>query len=74
MLRDMLAGEEPLILNREFYASCAFAGSLLFWALTKLQVSGALISGLSMLTVFLLRVAAIKYNWRLPKFSYETDN
>lgn len=74
MLRDVLAGEEPLILNREFYASCAFAGSLLFWALTKLQLSDPLISGISMLTVFLLRVAAIKYNWRLPKFSYDSGN
>ena len=72
-VRDILAGEEPLILNREFYASCAFAGSLLFWALTKLQFSGSLVSGISMLTVFLLRVAAIKYNWRLPKFSYDSE-
>ena len=72
MLRDVLAGEEPLILNREFYASCAFAGSLLFWALTKLQFSESLVSGISMLTVFLLRVAAIKYNWRLPKLSYDS--
>ena len=52
MLRDVLAGEEPLILNREFYASCAFVGSLLFWALTKLQLSGSLVSGVSMITVF----------------------
>ena len=73
MLRDVLAGEEPLILNREFYASCAFAGSLLFWVLIKLHFSDSLTSGISMFTVFLLRTAAIKYNWRLPKFSYDSE-
>jgi uncharacterized membrane protein YeiH len=69
ILRDVMAGEVPLVLVHEFYASCALAGSLLFWLLLNLKMSLFAISGISMLTVFVLRVAAIKYDWRLPKFS-----
>ncbi len=68
IIRDILVNEIPMVLNKEIYATCSFAGCLVFWILS--QFSGIYISAyISMASVFLLRLFAILFKWNLPKFS-----
>ncbi|MGC8805244.1 MAG: trimeric intracellular cation channel family protein [Candidatus Ratteibacteria bacterium] len=68
MIRDILANEVPMVLNKEIYATCSFAGCIVFWACYRICDLN-LTSYLSMATVFVLRILAIRYRWNLPKFS-----
>ncbi|WP_341503200.1 trimeric intracellular cation channel family protein [Gallaecimonas sp. GXIMD4217] len=68
MIRDLLGGAMPLILQREIYATAAIAGAstqvvLLSFGLPSLA---ALWAGLA--TTLLLRLAAIKWHLSLPPF------
>ncbi len=69
MIRDLLTGQIPLILQRDgsLYATCALAGAL-FYVLADGWLSVTLQLTLSALIVFLLRLAAIFANLRLPEF------
>lgn len=69
VLRDVLCNEEPLVFQGTLYATAAWAGALVFigamtWGLDPGQAAmagGALI--------FLLRVAAIRWEIALPRFT-----
>ncbi|MFW1678244.1 trimeric intracellular cation channel family protein [Pontibacter sp. JAM-7] len=69
MIRDILTGQIPLILQRDgsLYATCALAGAL-FYVLADQILEPALQLTLAALIVFLLRLAAIFANLRLPEF------
>lgn len=72
IIRDILAGETPLVLKEEFYASCAIAGSILFWLLWKLNFTSVEQTGsIVVFIVFFLRLIAIKLNWKLPRLSID---
>lgn len=68
LLRDVVANEEPLVLkDGELYATCALAGSLIFF-LVALYGPGrpeAFIAGMS--TAFALRASAIVFGLSLPR-------
>jgi uncharacterized membrane protein YeiH len=68
IIRDILAGESPIILRREIYISAALAGATVFvvlsaWGLTR---EIALASGFA--TGVLIRFAALSWNWSLPRY------
>jgi len=67
MMRDMLSSQIPLVLQKEVYASaCLVGGSLLYLLhLTPLPLPWTLV--FSALSVIVLRLCAIQYNWSLPK-------
>lgn len=68
VLRDVLAGRRPLIMGGEIYATAAIAGATLFSVLVELaDVSEAAAGVAGVLTVFLIRVSAIRRDWRLPR-------
>ncbi|AFV76909.1 trimeric intracellular cation channel family protein [Thermus oshimai] len=66
VLRDVLSGEVPGILYRagDLYASAAFLGALLFYALHGLYPEGALVLGAA--ATFLLRVFGRRLGLSLP--------
>lgn len=69
VFRDVLCGEIPLIFRRsELYVSAALVGCLayLFAKAAGIPIATASLTGVS--SIFLLRVAALKWNWRLPVF------
>ncbi len=68
LIRDLLAGEVPLILRRDLYATAAVAGAGLFALLTTLGISLAVAVWAGMLTALALRLAAIRWHWGLPVF------
>lgn len=69
MIRDILTGQIPLILQRdgELYATCALAGAM-FFILMEPYMSGQVLALVSMMIIFVLRLAAMFANLRLPEF------
>lgn len=63
VLRDVLTNEIPLIFRKEIYASACVAGGLAFLLLRNLNANMEIATGVSMLTVFIIRYLAIRYNW-----------
>jgi len=67
VIRDIFSAQIPLIFQKEAYASICIMGGLFYLLLQSLSISGELVNIATMLFVFVLRVAAIKYHWSLPK-------
>ena len=68
ILRDVLCNEEPLVFQGTLYATVAWGGALLLIGLSEIDFSpssAALISGG---VIFLTRLAAIRWEWGLPRF------
>jgi uncharacterized membrane protein YeiH len=68
VIRDLLAGRQPLIMSGEIYATAAIAGAATFVVLgdglgIEEAVAGIIGGGL----VFGLRIAAMQRDWRLPE-------
>ena len=68
MLRDIICNETPMVFRGTLYATAAWAGGLLYIALTRLQVDSVLSAGIAGLAIFLIRIAAIKWGLALPAF------
>ncbi len=66
MLRDVLAGDVPVVLRREIYALAALLGALLYWFLRHWGVADALAAPTVVVLVTLLRLLAIQYRLGLP--------
>ena len=68
ILRDVFNNDKPLILHKEIYATACFAGALLLLLLTFLGVPEYVSVSVSIITVTLIRIFAVKYEWTLPVF------
>jgi len=68
ILRDLLAMDIPLVLRSEVYASCSLAGGIVFWGLVSAGVPGAAPATCTAV-VFILRLFAIAFRWKLPRFT-----
>jgi len=67
IIRDILTGEVPLILRKEFYATCSIIGGVSFYFLA-LCFPLFFSSMICVFIVFILRTLALKFNWHLPHF------
>lgn len=68
VIRDLLAGQTPLIMRSDIYATAALAGTILFVLLyDTLGTSHWIASAVGMLTIFGLRMAGLRRDWELPK-------
>ena len=67
MIRDVLSTQVPLVLRREVYASACLAGAALLYLLDRLSFPQTWSVVAAALTVTLLRLLAIRYNWSLPR-------
>lgn len=67
IIRDILSGEVPTVLKKEFYASTCLVGGLVIVGLeyTSLTRDTSLIIG--MMVTLIARLCAIKYSLRLPE-------
>lgn len=63
VLRDVLTAEIPLIFRKEIYASACVAGGVVFLILRYFEANMEIATGVSMVTVFIIRYLAIRYNW-----------
>lgn len=69
MVRDILSNEVPLVLRNEVYASACLAGGALFYLLRHTPLPEELTLLITALTVIIIRLLAIRYNWSLPHAS-----
>ncbi|MDG5766055.1 trimeric intracellular cation channel family protein [Balneolales bacterium ANBcel1] len=73
MIRDVLAGEIPLILRREIYASASLCGAVLFAVLHYFQVPGVWAVIPAVMAVLIIRIAALYWNVSLPLLRYPSN-
>lgn len=75
MIRDVLAGEIPLILRREIYATASLCGAIVFVAAGVWMPAPSPVPGIAGVAVALgLRLAAIRWNLSLPVFPASRGN
>ena len=68
MIRDVICNEIPLILSREIYATAAFAASLTYVLVDRLEISDSLSLAAGVIAGLVVRGLAITYHWSLPSF------
>lgn len=69
VLRDILAGQMPLIMRKRVYAVAAAAGALVFYCLCVImRVDKTASTVISIFSTVLIRSLAIHYRWNLPHF------
>jgi uncharacterized membrane protein YeiH len=69
VLRDVLLNNVPLIFQKEFYASASIIGGTIFFLLTYFNLEKNLAYTLGIISVFSIRLLAVRFNWSLPKFN-----
>ena len=67
MIRDVLAGETPLVLKEDFYATATIIGAIIFFAMYRLSLAMTTVTAATFMITLLLRLLAIQYRWQLPK-------
>lgn len=71
VLRDVLCNQLPVVFQRELYASVSLVVCISFLVLQWLNAPPALTTIVSFAIGLSLRLLAIRYQWRLPTFSYQ---
>ncbi|MDR1258846.1 MAG: trimeric intracellular cation channel family protein [Tannerellaceae bacterium] len=66
MMRDILINEEPLIFRKDIYALACVAGGLVYYACTLLTLPSALSQFIAAISVFIIRILAVKYHISVP--------
>lgn len=68
VIRDVLANREPLIFQKEIYATASLAGGICYLVLNHYTEHSVLNAGVCMLVTFLLRVTGVYKGWQLPTY------
>lgn len=67
VFRDVLVSETPYVLKKHIYALASIAGSLLYYVMQIYMGKKIIGTITAMLCVFVIRILATKYRWKLPK-------
>ena len=67
MIRDVICNEIPLALQQEIYITAALAGGILFFIMRSLGIIEWVTEITTMLTIFTIRMLAIRYDWQFPQ-------
>lgn len=73
ILRDIMCNRTPLVLRHELYASVSFIVANVYLLLIYLNVDENITLLVSFVLGLSLRLAALKWQWSLPVFSYSPD-
>jgi len=73
VLRDVLCNEIPLLFRSELYASVSVITGGLYISGIYLHLSHDIVMFVAMAIGLAIRLLALRFNWRMPKFIYETD-
>jgi len=68
VMRDVICNEIPLIFQKEIYATACIVGALVFIAMRAVDTPYWLDSSVAMLSILLIRLAAIHWHIALPRF------
>jgi uncharacterized membrane protein YeiH len=67
VIRDILLNEIPTLFRKEIYATACILGGIVFFLLQNLNLSTQIIEIITILTIFGIRLIAVKKNISLPK-------
>lgn len=70
ILRDIFCNRMPMVLRKELYASVSLLVALLYLGLKALQINHDINLLVSFTLGLSVRLAAIRWSWQLPVFSY----
>ena len=73
VLRDILINQEPLFFRKDIYATACLAGGIAYWTVGAVGGSDFAAQSLCALTIIVLRMCALRWNWSLPVLSYDND-
>jgi uncharacterized membrane protein YeiH len=68
ILRDVVAAEPSVLLQREVYVTAAMAGAAVYVGAMAAGFSVALAASAGVSIAFLLRAGAIRYGWSVPSY------
>lgn len=68
VIRDVLAGDKPLIFQKEVYAMAAVAGGTVFVIILHITAAEMLAQIAGILSIIIIRFVAVKYHLGLPRF------
>ncbi len=74
ILRDILCNRIPLAFQKELYASISILSVWLYLLLEHFQFTLILNVILTLTVGFILRILAVKYDWRVPLFVYDVPS
>ncbi|MEZ9896712.1 trimeric intracellular cation channel family protein [Vibrio breoganii] len=74
LLRDLICRQTPLVLHEELYASVALIASGLYLTLLEFGISDVTATITTLIVGYLLRMAAVRFKWRLPSFYLEAES
>ncbi len=66
VVRDLLAGEVPLVLRREIYAMAALVGAVIVALAYEVDVYGPVPAALAVVVTFVIRFIAVRREWNAP--------
>ncbi len=73
LLRDLICRQTPLVLHEELYASVALVASGLYLTLLELGITDLVATSTTLVVGYLMRMAAVRFKWRLPSFHFESE-
>lgn len=71
VLRDLLCNRIPLVFQKELYASIALLATCIYIGLQQFPISHNIIVIITLISGFVLRLAAIYFKLELPVFDYQ---
>ncbi|GLT17377.1 membrane protein [Vibrio zhanjiangensis] len=74
LLRDLICRQTPLVLHEELYASVAIISSGLYLSLTEFGINDVTATITTLVVGYLIRMAAVRFKWRLPSFHLESES
>lgn len=74
VLRDILINQEPLFFRKDIYATACLAGGIAYWGVEALDWGDIPAQAMCAVTIIVLRMCALKWNWSLPVLTYDTEN
>lgn len=73
--RDVLADKTPYVLKKHIYALASVAGSMIYCIIRKNFGESVYCTVISALSVFVIRMLATKFRWKLPRIElFEESN
>ena len=73
VIRDVLLNNEPVIFRKEIYALACVAGGIVYMLCNMAGMSPEVNALLSIFTVMVMRILAVKYKWHLPILQGEEE-
>ncbi|KJY80273.1 trimeric intracellular cation channel family protein [Vibrio nigripulchritudo] len=73
LLRDLICRQSPLVLHEELYALVALSASVLYLTLLHFGINEVTSTVVTLVAGYLLRMAAVRFKWKLPSFQLETE-